>query len=888
MNIEIPFAPLLDLLVKSAALILTGTALLAVMRKASAANRHAVSAAIFGALLLLPFTKLASARARWSFTLEKAAAPAVNVPLPMPAAVRDSGGHASAQPVEKIAQPAPSTPLVIPWKKLAVAVWLAGVALLLTRRALIALKLRAIVRSSRPIGDGRLAAKVRSVVEAGGVRAEVRESEQCGVPLASGIVRPVVLLPVEAADWSDAYISAALRHELGHIRRRDCITRLLADVLCALYWVNPLVWFAARQMRLAQEQACDDLVLNAGAPADEYAGQLVDVVRSLQRDRFTARHALAMAQPSTLETRVRAIVDESRDRSPRGAGATAAGCLSAAFTLAICLVAQVRGADQDKAGDAMRRGLAFLANQQQDDGSVGSGQYSGSIGLTGLAGLALMADDTHAERVKKIAKFIQSAQRDDGFIAGKSMYDHGYATLFLAEYFKAKSGADVKDSLAKAVALIVKSQGKDGGWRYTPTPADGDTSVSACQLMALVAARNAGVDVPAATFSAGVGFLKRCQNPDGGFGYTAPGGSAFARSAAALSASLATGKWTEPANQPDSTKGADYLMTFLPQAEAGPKNTAYFFHGHYYAGQALQYVGGDQWKRWQDVLRENLISIQKADGSWADPNSVELATSEACLILQTRNSVPAGRNGKIKTAQAVTTELSLDITPKKAAANADGAKADVQWIFPSVEFRDASVREIVDFLVEKSKTLNATGTGANIVLRNAEKIGDVKVTLSLKEIPLAVVLRYVAELANCEVVRDEFAFVIGPKEAGKVPAPNADQQKGTPGATIVSAPAETKSAALKKAGAIIFPKIDLREATLSETVDFLRLKSKELDPDKAGTNLILKAAAAGDDPKITISLANIPLSEALRYIAALAGYEIVADEFAITVRPAAK
>lgn len=149
-------------------------------------------------------------------------------------------------------------------------------------------------------------------------------------------------------------------------------------------------------------------------------------------------------------------------------------------------------------------------------------------------------------------------------------------------------------------------------------------------------------------------------------------------------------------------------------------------------------------------------------------------------------------------------------------------------------------------------------------------------------------LRYVAELANCEVVRDEFAFVIGPKEAGKVPAPNADQQKGTPGATIVSAPAETKSAALKKAGAIIFPKIDLREATLSETVDFLRLKSKELDPDKAGTNLILKAAAAGDDPKITISLANIPLSEALRYIAALAGYEIVADEFAITVRPAAK
>jgi beta-lactamase regulating signal transducer with metallopeptidase domain len=639
MNIETPFVPLLDLLVKSAALILISTALLAVMRKASAANRHAVSAAIFGALLLLPFTKLVSAR--WSFVLEKAAAASVNVRLPVITTASTVGERASVQPVENVAHPAPRTLLVIPWKKLVVAVWIAGAALLLTRRGLIALKLRAIVRSSFPIENERLAAKVRSLVDAGRVRAEVRESDLCLVPLASGIVRPVVLLPIEAAEWSDAFVSSALRHELGHIRRRDCITRLLADVLCVIYWMNPLVWFAARQMRIAQEQACDDLVLISGAPADEYASQLVDVVRSLQGDRFTARHALAMAQPSTLETRVRAIVDEGRDRSPRGARATVAGCLSAAFTLAICLVTQVRGADQDKAVDAMRRGLAFLATQQQDDGSVGSGQYSGSIALTSLAGLALMADDTQAERVTKAAKFILSAQRDDGFIAGKSMYDHGYATLFLAEYFKATARAEVKDSLAKAVVLIVKSQGKDGGWRYIPAPTDGDTSVSACQLMALVAARNAGVDVPAATFSAGVGFLKRCQNPDGGFGYIAPGVSAFTRSAASLSASLATAKWTEPASRPDGIKGADYLMAFLPQPEAGPEGMQYFFHGHYYAAQALQLVGGDRWKRWQDSLRENLISNQKADGSWADTMSVELATSEACLTLQIRNSIPA-------------------------------------------------------------------------------------------------------------------------------------------------------------------------------------------------------------------------------------------------------
>jgi Na+-transporting methylmalonyl-CoA/oxaloacetate decarboxylase gamma subunit len=69
-------------------------------------------------------------------------------------------------------------------------------------------------------------------------------------------------------------------------------------------------------LRLSQEHACDDIVLNGGASAEKYAGQLVEVVRNLQGDRFISQHAMAMAQPSTLETRVRAIVDDTRDRSP--------------------------------------------------------------------------------------------------------------------------------------------------------------------------------------------------------------------------------------------------------------------------------------------------------------------------------------------------------------------------------------------------------------------------------------------------------------------------------------------------------------------------------------------------------------------------------------------
>jgi hypothetical protein len=312
-----------------------------------------------------------------------------------------------------------------------------------------------------------------------------------------------------------------------------------------------------------------------------------------------------------------------------------------AFALALTLCPAARGADPDKAAVAVSRGLAFLAAQQQEDGSIGAGQFRGSVGVTSLAGLALLADDAHAGRVKQIANFLFSTQTEQGHFTGRgerkgSMYDHGYATLFLATCVQATPQPDTREKLAKAVELIVKSQGAAGGWRYAPTPGEGDTSITSCQLMALAAARHAGLPVPAATFDAGVGYLQKCQNADGGFGYTAPGGSAFPRSAACLAAALSTAAWTDAARRPDTAKGAAYVLTFLPQPGAEPPKAPFFFHGHYYAGQALRLVGGDPWMRWQGALREHLLAQQKPDGSWADNLSAELATSEACLTLRTQ------------------------------------------------------------------------------------------------------------------------------------------------------------------------------------------------------------------------------------------------------------
>src|SRR5207247_10644751 len=76
------------------------------------------------------------------------------------------------------------------------------------------------------------------------------------------------------------------------------------------------------------------------------------------------------------------------------------------------------------------------------------------------------------------------------------MYGHGFATLFLAEAYGMTMRADIRDKLTKAVHLIVNTQNNEGGWRYQPQRRDADISVTICEVMALRAARNAGLFVP--------------------------------------------------------------------------------------------------------------------------------------------------------------------------------------------------------------------------------------------------------------------------------------------------------------------------------------------------------------------------------------------------------
>src|SRR5207245_3442457 len=100
--------------------------------------------------------------------------------------------------------------------------------------------------------------------------------------------------------------------ELADVTRCDCLTQMIARLACAVYWFNPLVWVAARRMCVERERACDDLVLNGGCRASDYAAHLVEIARTFRRVPQVA--AIAMARSGGLERRVVDILDDHRTR----------------------------------------------------------------------------------------------------------------------------------------------------------------------------------------------------------------------------------------------------------------------------------------------------------------------------------------------------------------------------------------------------------------------------------------------------------------------------------------------------------------------------------------------------------------------------------------------
>ena len=185
-----------------------------------------------------------------------------------------------------------------------------------------------------------------------------------------GISRPVIVLPLDAREWSEAELRRALMHELEHIQRGDWLMQIVARVVAACYWFHPLVWTAWRRLCLEAERSCDDAVVISEERTD-YAEQLVTLAQRMSAT--PVQPMLGMANRSDLSTRVTAVLDD-RLRRGRAGFALAAGTVAAA-ALVVLTVAPVRAVARPSArrrrhrcrqtsSDRARRGAAGAASRR--------------------------------------------------------------------------------------------------------------------------------------------------------------------------------------------------------------------------------------------------------------------------------------------------------------------------------------------------------------------------------------------------------------------------------------------------------------------------------------------------------------------------------------------
>lgn len=335
--------PLVDAIAKATILFATAGLLSVVLRRRSAAVRHLIWTLALLSALVLPVSSIALPKWQVGVIQIPAAGfeprvvdeslPAAPVPVRLNGGATSTGskdaGRARLQADQPGSQPPAGSrqPLAAKWQMPRISwpaglllVWLLGAGAILGRLALGLIAVQWMSRHTERVADAPWLAQARALAAELGISPRIMflRSGRAAMPMAWGIVRPAVLMPSDADCWPSERLRIVLLHELAHVKRRDCLTHVLAQIACAAHWFNPLAWIAARHVRTERERACDDLVLASGTRGADYADQLIEVARVMRAGRFPAVLAgasLAMAHRSQLEGRLMAILDPTVPRS---------------------------------------------------------------------------------------------------------------------------------------------------------------------------------------------------------------------------------------------------------------------------------------------------------------------------------------------------------------------------------------------------------------------------------------------------------------------------------------------------------------------------------------------------------------------------------------------
>jgi hypothetical protein len=304
---------------------------------------------------------------------------------------------------------------------------------------------------------------------------------------------------------------------------------------------------------------------------------------------------------------------------------------------------------------ACKRGLAYLAANQRPNGSFNSYAqgYGDTTGIVGACALAFMGmgytpdSGEYGTNIARCTQYLVRHAQSNGVIFGGShdgmpMYHHGLATLALAEIWGMSQDKALRDVVRRATDLIVSVQemrpgGHFGGWRYQPMMCGADLSVTVMELMALRAAKDAGVYVPKETIDLGIKYvLRQYHASTGSFSYGSGGGSEgnFPMTGAGILALQVAGNYRAK----EIDQGVKYLLQYQPVGSRDTRD-AFYFYGNYYAAMGIYQAqskgaaGIKAWNQWYPAICKQLIETQRGDGSWKggyDP----YGTAMAILILE--------------------------------------------------------------------------------------------------------------------------------------------------------------------------------------------------------------------------------------------------------------
>ena len=261
--------------------------------------------------------------------------------------------------------------------------------------------------------------------------------------------------------------------------------------------------------------------------------------------------------------------------------------------------------------------LKYMASQQKADGSWGSSREEARhpVALTGYVLIAFQAagnlpgEGPYGKHVTKGMNYLLNQIGPGGiygkYASGQYMYGHGVATIALGELYGQTKSPIIRAKLEKTIKLIIASQNSQGGWRYRPVVRDADISVTVLQVVALRAAKNAGIDVPQRTIDNAVKYVRACHHASsGGFSYQPGSSPGYARTAAAIYSLQVCGHYDDPL----VAKGSKYLFANHRASQE------WYVYGNFYAAPAQYMIGGKTWEQWYRVLGNSILKSARRTG----------------------------------------------------------------------------------------------------------------------------------------------------------------------------------------------------------------------------------------------------------------------------------